>query len=139
MSRGPRIAGALAAALWTLTACGSDTAACELLAVVPQVSVTWKADTVPYGADADYRLCVGTHCASGAPLVYGDQVRVKVRLPEGFDERRPQVSLTLSGPKDGQRLTASRQVALRQTKEGCDQALTGALSLTADGRLRETG
>ncbi|CAM5677419.1 Lipoprotein OS=Streptomyces aurantiogriseus OX=66870 GN=GCM10010251_77200 PE=4 SV=1 [Streptomyces aurantiogriseus] len=132
-----RCAGAALAALGTLTACGGPAEPCELLDLVPEVAVTWQADALPYGADATYRLCVATHCASGAPLVYKDLVRVKVRLPEGFDERKPTVTLKLSGGRGAKELTASRTITLRQTKEGCDQALTGSLQLTADGELKE--
>ncbi|MHA5052026.1 hypothetical protein [Streptomyces sp. SD15] len=137
MSRALRCAGAVVAALGVLTACGGTAKPCQVLDVIPQVSVTWQAEALPYGPDATYWLCVATHCGSGAPRVYGDKVRVKLRLPEGFDERRPEVSLKLSGGQGTPDLEASRTVTLRQAKEGCDQALTGALGLTADGELQQ--
>ncbi|WP_425246429.1 hypothetical protein [Streptomyces sp. NEAU-NA10] len=139
MNRAVRWAGAAVAALGTLTACGGPAKPCELLDLVPQVAVTWQADALPYGPDATYRLCVADHCASGAPAVYGDVVRARVHLPEGFDERKPKVTLTLSGGPGAKKLEASRTITLRQTEEGCDQALTGSLRLTADGELKEAG
>jgi hypothetical protein len=133
----PLRAAAVGTVLWTLTGCGGGSKPCELLDVVPQVAVTWQADALPYGEDSAYRLCVAEHCGSGAPRRYGDQLRVKLRLPEGYDERRAQIRLELSGGQDATGLKASRTITLRQTKEGCDQALTGELRLTAEGELEE--
>jgi hypothetical protein len=137
VSRSLRAAGAVGTALWLLTACGGEPAVCELVDVVPEVSVTWRAAELPYGEASTYRLCVGTRCESGTPRAYGDGLRVVMHLPDDFDERRPRVDLRLSGPTGTPKLDESRTITLRDERAGCDQALTGALRLTADGVLEE--
>ncbi|WP_327275400.1 hypothetical protein OG609_28355 [Streptomyces sp. NBC_01224] len=131
--------GAIGMALWTLTACGKDPEACEMIDAIPSVSVTWQVDELPYDDGSSYRLCVGARCETGAPRVYGDTVRVSLRLPDGFDERRQEVRLRLSGPQDAPELDESRTVTLREARAGCDKALIGTLRLTADGALEERG
>ncbi|MGR8008136.1 hypothetical protein [Streptomyces hypolithicus] len=137
MSRRSMAAGAAATALWALSACGSTPEPCRLVDVVPRLGVVWQAKALPYGADSTYRLCAGKLCESGTPQVYREQVRVTLPLPEGYDERRPAVRLELSGPRDAPELVATGTVTLRPVREGCDQALTGSLRLTADGALEE--
>ncbi|RZB13654.1 hypothetical protein StrepF001_42945 [Streptomyces sp. F001] len=139
MSRPLYGAGAVVAVLGALTACGGTPEPCRPVDVVPQVGVTWQADALPYGPEATYRLCVATHCRSGARKLYGDLVRATVRLPENFDERTPRVTLRLSDGPGVPDLEVSRTITLHHTKEGCDQALTGTLRLTANGELRNAG
>ncbi|MBT2415424.1 hypothetical protein J7I94_33650 [Streptomyces sp. ISL-12] len=137
MSRPLRVA-TVGTILWALTGCGGDSKPCSLLDLIPQVAVTWQAGALSYDEDSVYRLCVAEHCGSGAPLRFGDQLRVSLTLPDSYDEPRAHVRLELSGGgTDTTALKASRTITLRQTKEGCDQALTGALRLTAEGELEE--
>ncbi|BCL27681.1 hypothetical protein GCM10017557_25400 [Streptomyces aurantiacus] len=130
-------ASAVGAAVCLLTACGGKPEPCQLIDAVSKVSVTWQADELPYGEGSSYRLCVGERCGSGTPQLLGDQVRVSLRLPDDFDERRPEVSLRLSGPRDAAELDESRTITMRDRETGCDEARYGALRLTADSALEE--
>ncbi|MEU3794618.1 hypothetical protein AB0F07_33310 [Streptomyces fructofermentans] len=131
------LAAALGTVLGTLTGCALDSKVCPAIVVIPQVGVTWQVGTLPYGEGSTYRLCVDERCESGVPRRYGDQLRVGLKLPEGYDERRAQIRVELSGGQDAIGLKTSRTITLRQVKEGCGQALSGELRLTSEGELEE--
>ncbi|MEV5687551.1 hypothetical protein AB0L68_30840 [Streptomyces sp. NPDC052164] len=137
VTRALRCTGATLAALATLTACGGQPEPCPALDLIPTVGVSWQAESPPYDTATTYRLCAAEHCTTGAPRIYDDQVHVSVDLPESFHDRTPRVTLRLSDKSATPILNASHTITLKQAEEGCDQALTGALQLTADGKLKD--
>ncbi|MFD9291132.1 hypothetical protein ACFWBV_23165 [Streptomyces sp. NPDC060030] len=139
MTRALRCGGVTLAALATLTACGGRPEPCPALDLIPTVGVSWRAGSHPYDTAATYRLCAAEHCTTGALRTYGDQVHVSVDLPESFDDRTLQVTLRLSDDSGTPILNASQAITLEQAEDGCDQALTGSLQLTADGKLKDMG
>ncbi|MDF6066677.1 hypothetical protein AB0L83_30320 [Streptomyces sp. NPDC052071] len=137
MTRALRCAGITFAALATLTACGGRPEPCPALDLIPRVGVSWRAESLPYDAATTYRLCAAQVCTTGALQAYGDQAHVSLDLPESFDDRTPQVTLRLSHDSGTPVLNAARTVTLQQAEDGCEQALTGTLQLTADGELKD--
>lgn len=137
VTRALRCAGVTLAALATLTACGGRPEPCPALDLIPTVGVSWRAESLPYDTATTYRLCAAKHCTTGALRVYGDQVHVSVDLPKSFNDRTPRVTLRLSDDSGTPILNASHTITLKQAEDGCDQAVTGALQLTTDGKLKD--
>ncbi|MBM7439770.1 hypothetical protein [Streptomyces sp. HB132] len=137
VTRALRCAGVALAALATLTACGGRPEPCPALDLIPTVGVSWRAESLPYDTATTYRLCAARHCTTGALRIYGDQVHVSVDLPESFNDRTLQVTLRLSDDSGTPLLNASQTVTPQRDEDGCDQALNGALQLTADGELKD--
>ncbi|MFF4168230.1 hypothetical protein [Streptomyces sp. NPDC001741] len=137
MTRALRCARVTLAALATLTACGGRPEPCPALDLIPTVGVSWRAESLHYDTATTYRLCAAKVCTTGALQAYGDQVQVSVDLPESFTDRTPQVTLRLSDDSGTPVLNAAETITLNQAEDGCDQVLTGALQLTADGRLKD--